>query len=480
MRMLRVRERAGMGGQYALTGACLPRQQAGETGAMQNDLTKKLSIDARTIHYNVRHLQGEWLPARLPVLHVTSCVSGPGYGLVKVQKALKSNILCLSRHYNACLRKLAGVAPTGSTINVGAAKGSTALSYGAMAERVVAALRAARDCTLVESEVRITVGMKGNAHKTSWAHVKRELEQRGAVSIRVTVNGRMQPCLHLKSSSGLATGGPERRRAPELQAENPDHRVSSGTQVRAEETLQQQIYNMVIESGEEGITHADINRSLRVPTKLSYTICCALVAANRLCVVAETIRSQCNYRLIGPVHFRVDKYARVATSAASPAKGAEHTEPSSEPSKFPRTVQQQRRRDKVQEYVNTHRMVWLQDVLQWMRSEVGDDIDKKVLMRLVSELKRDGKVQTLFFSTRTSLRHQERQIQAIFAIGVPREGQDVEAFVGAKAVKRRKVSGKLENAPHMLVEVDHLPRVVDISSRKHAAKVRIRRYAHSQ
>jgi hypothetical protein len=114
-----------------------------------------------------------------------------------------------------------------------------------------------------------------------------------------------------------------------------------------------------------------------------------------------------------------------------------------------------------------------------MRSEVGDDIDKKVLTRLVSELQSDGKVQTLFFSTRTSLRHQERQIQAIFAIGVPRDGQDVQAFVGAKAVKRRKVSGKLENAPHLLVEVDHLPQVVDISSRKHAAKVRIRRYART-
>lgn len=398
-------------------------------------------------------------------------MSGPGYGLVKVQKGLKSNVLCLSRHYNACL-------PTGSTVNVGAAKGSTGRSYGAMAERVVAALRASRDCTLVESEVRITVGLKGNAHKTAWAHVKRELEQRDAVSIRVTVNGRMQPCLHLKSSSGLATGGPERRPAPELQAGNLDQRVSSGTQTRAEETLQQQIYNMVIESGEEGVTHADINRRLRVPTKLSYTICCALVAANRLCVVAETIRGQCNYRLIGHVHFRAEKYARVSTSAASPAEG-EHTEPSSEASKFPRTVQQQRRRDKVQEYVNTHRMVWLQDVLQWMRSEVGDDIDKKVLTRLVSELQSDGKVQTLFFSTRASLRHQERQIQAIFAIGVPRDGQDVQAFVGAKAVKRRKVSGKLENAPHLLVEVDHLPQVVDISSRKHAAKVRIRRYART-
>lgn len=39
-----------------------PRQQAGENGAMQSDLTKKFSIDARTIHYNVRHLQGEWPP----------------------------------------------------------------------------------------------------------------------------------------------------------------------------------------------------------------------------------------------------------------------------------------------------------------------------------------------------------------------------------------------------------------------------------
>lgn len=39
-------------------GARLPRQQAGETGAMQNDLTKKLNIDARSMHYNVRHLEG--------------------------------------------------------------------------------------------------------------------------------------------------------------------------------------------------------------------------------------------------------------------------------------------------------------------------------------------------------------------------------------------------------------------------------------
>jgi hypothetical protein len=41
-----------------------PAAQAGETGAMQNNLTKQLGIDARTIHYNVRHLQGEREAAR--------------------------------------------------------------------------------------------------------------------------------------------------------------------------------------------------------------------------------------------------------------------------------------------------------------------------------------------------------------------------------------------------------------------------------
>jgi hypothetical protein len=333
-----------------------------------------------------------------------------------------------------------------------------------MAERIVAALRAARDCTLVESEVRITLGMKGNAHKNGWAHIKRELEKRGAVSIRVTVNGRVQPCLHLKSSNGLATSGSEQK--SELEGGTRRPLVS---QVRAEETVQQQIYRMVIESGEEGVTHADINRRLFVPTKQSYTICCALIAANRLCVVAETINGQCNYRLIGPAHFRAEKY--VSTTAASPA---ERDEPAKQ---LPRTVQQQQRLVQVQAYVNEHRMVWFPDVIKWMKSEFGDEVDKKVLNRLVSELQNEGKAQTFFFSTRTSLRHQERQIQAIFAAGVPSDGPEVQAFVEAKAVKRRKVSGRLENAPHMRVEVDHLPRVTDqTSSRQHAAKVRIRRY----
>lgn len=338
-----------------------------------------------------------------------------------------------------------------------------------MAERIVAALRAARDCTLVESEVRITLGMKGNAHKNAWAHVRRELEKRGAVSIRVTVNGRMQPCLHLNSSSGLATSESERK--PELEGGS---RRPSVSQVRAEETVKQQIYSMVIESGEEGVTHAEINRRLLVPTRTSYTICCALVAANRLCLVAETINGQCNYRLIGPAHFRAEEYAGLSTSAASPAEGDEHVKT------MPRTVQQQQRLEKVQAYVNEHRMVWFPDVIHWMKSEFGDEVDKKVLGRLVLQLQNEGKVQTFFFSTRTSLRHQERQMRAIFATGVPSDGPEVQAFVEAKAAKRRKYSAKVENTPHMLFEVDHLPRVAEhTSSRQHAAKVRIRRYAQS-
>lgn len=406
-------------------------------------------------------------------------MAGLGYGLVKVQKGLKSNIICLTRHYNACLRKLEGMGPTGSAVNVGSSK--AALNSVAMAERVLAALHAARDCTLLESEVRNTVGMKGNPHKTAWAHVKRELARRGAVSIRVTVNGRVQSCLHLKLASECETIGSETRPAAGMGSENVEQGAMSGLRVRAEESLQQQIYNVVIESGEEGITHADVNRRLRVPTKLTYTICSALVAANRLCVVAETIKSQVNYRLIGPEYFRAEKFISVSTSPSSAAESRSvHGKGVADQSKFPRTVQQQRRREKVQDYVNKHRMVWLQDVLQWMRSDGGDDVDKKVLIRLVSQLQNEGKIQTLYFSTRTSLRHQERQTQAIFATGVPRDGPEVQAFVGAKAVKRRKFSGTYK-APHMLgVEVDHLPHIADtISSRQQAAQVRIRRCVHS-
>ena len=93
---------------------------------------------------------------------------------MRVQKALKSNVICLSRHYSACLRALANGGPAGVALNVSgdAKRAAPALNYGPIAERVVTALRAATSCTLVEAEVRVAVGMKGNAHKQGWKHVR--------------------------------------------------------------------------------------------------------------------------------------------------------------------------------------------------------------------------------------------------------------------------------------------------------------------
>jgi hypothetical protein len=396
---------------------------------------------------------------------------------VKVQKTIKSNMICLSRHYNACLRALADTGPTGSTVNVGASKGTVALNYAAVAERVVSALRAARGCTLVEAEVRNTVGMKGNAHKTAWNHVKRALAQQGAVSVRAKVQDRVKTCLHLKSSNDLLTDGSQARPAAELEGRDADLVSASGPQVRAEETVQQQIYNMVIQSGEEGITHTNINRRLRLPTKISYSICCALVAANRLRVVAETIKSQVHYRLIGPAHFRAEKYAPLSATSPLVVEGDGGHAPKTESSKFPRTVQQQQRCDKIHAYVNERRMVWVHDVHQWMKSEIGGDMDLRVLARLFKDLEGEGKVKIISFSTRTSLSQQEKQTQAAFAIGAPLEGPEVQAFLEAKAVKRRKLAEPLKKLDMLRVSVDHLPRIADQSSSKlTAAQLRSRRY----
>lgn len=436
---------------------------------MQNAMAKDLNIDPRHFHYNVRQLEG--------------------FGLVKVQKAIKSNVVCLSRHYNACLRALANLGPAGTMVNVGVAggTGTKALNYAAVAERVVAALRAARGCTLLEGEVRITVGMKGNKHKTVWGHVRKELASRGAISVRARVQGKVQTCLHLKTL--LEPAASTSTALTSASVGNESVALALGPRVRAEETVQQQIFDIVVQAGEAGITHTEINRKLRVLTKLSYQICCTLVAENRLFSVAETINSQVHYRLIGPSHYRAAQLGPSVSPpppAAEPSTGAEGAGAGSGtaivPAKkdtrhLPRTIQQQKRRDKVVECVNSKRMVWVHDVQQWMRSELKDDVDKKVLTRIVTELDAEGKLKLIRFSTRTSLGQSQKQTPAAFAIGAPLYGPDVEKFVEARAVKRRRFTEPAVKPDLQDVDltVDHLPGTAGSKPRAQAAENRSHR-----
>jgi len=394
---------------------------------------------------------------------------------VRVQKALKSNVICLSRHYSACLRALANGGPAGVALNVSgdAKRAAPALNYGPIAERVVTALRAATSCTLVEAEVRVAVGMKGNAHKQGWKHVKGELTKRGVITAHVSMQGRVQKCLHLKPGSA-PIGNSQPARALTAQGEA---KAAAGPRVRVEETLQQQIYDMVVDAGETGITHAELNRRLHVSTKLSYPICCALVADSRLESVAETIKSQVNYRLIAPCHYRAENFSTAsASSESAPTGAADSVVPvNADASSYPRTIQQQRRRDKICEYVNAQRMVWMQDLHQWMKSELGD-VDLKVLTRLVKQLDAESKVKWISFLTRTSLQRQ-KQTPAVFAVGAPLDGPDVQRFVEAKTLRRRKVKESVKKPDLHDVAVDHLPGVSEKREpRQTAAMQRARRY----
>jgi len=105
-------------------------------------------------------------------------------------------------------------------------------------------------------------------------------------------------------------------------------------------------------------------------------------------------------------------------------------------------------------------MVWLHDVQQWMRSEIQDDVDMKVLARIATDLDAEGKLRLIHFSTRTSLEHKQKQTPAVFAIGAPLDGLDVQKFVEERAVKRRKFSARpVPDLPG--VAVDHLPGSAD-------------------
>lgn len=366
-----------------------------------------------------------------------------GIGLVRIHKhpTNTSNVVCLARHDQACQRSLSG----DGSIGAGAIK------------TVMDALRAARNHTLIQAEVRRLLGMRGNKHKTRWGQTMAELSRSGVTTVRAEVEGREHTCLYLASSSVEVASA-----APEGSGTSSTHPGAGGTHLLAEDTLERQIYDMVVATQGVGITHTDVNARLGVPTKMSYMVCCRLIGLGALRAVPETIKSQVHYRMIAPEHYRAEQFD------VGP-KGASNRHSTA-------TVQQQRRRSIACDRVNeVGGGVWLRDLLKWMQTQPPGDaaLDKKVLTRTVKELHTEKLIQMVTCSVPVSV-DRKKDLIALFPIGTSLSSPAAQEFISAAAFKRREVAES--KLPLHNVAVEHLPGVnADKRPQPLAALSRVRR-----
>mmetsp|Transcript_2583 Transcript_2583/g.4570 ORF Transcript_2583/g.4570 Transcript_2583/m.4570 type:complete len:719 (+) Transcript_2583:368-2524(+) len=160
--------------------------------------------------------------------------------------------------------------------------------------KVTQLLKDAKDNVLVEADVKIAViqtTSKPGHHL--WARIRKKLVNMGVIeSIRAKVGGKAVACLRLLRQYTDGEGEGE-------ESSGSDGEESASVVV-AEQTLEQQVFIAIEKAGPTGMYNPEIWTMFGIDQRLGYDIVKKLLASFGVVAVAESVKKQIQYRLLGP------------------------------------------------------------------------------------------------------------------------------------------------------------------------------------
>eukprot|EP01052_Picozoa_sp_SAG31_P003199 SAG31_NODE_121_length_23854_cov_16.182404_2_plen_1650_part_00 len=375
--------------------------QAGISGVMQTELSDHCKLHANHIFPHVRRLEE--------------------MKLIRVVRRSLFPLIFLARHYQEYQDSWRVVKQE--------SHGDVATK---LANAVVQLLREALNKTMVASELRARVGLRGKTCQKTWEDLERIVLRRGVTVVKANVGGKLLKCLQLQEVQTSAIDG-----IVDVPME--------GQKLVAEDTLKRQVYDTVAASGAAGTALPNVVAMLGiVADKYVSKIVQKLIESDLVRSFPVTTNGKFSYRLVAAANFQSNHNSVMSLPmmrTAAPATAC---------------ALQVRRRDLLLHIIREEKIMWMSDILVRMQ-ELSEDasLRKQQLHKIVNLMENSKQVQKVAFSLPAQKLGTTRERIAVLLEGTKIQSAVVAAFL-AQARKKTHNDG-LDSLPLTGVTVHHSP-----------------------